>query len=89
LRGRRLVNRVIPFDAFEAEVTAYARMLADEVSPLSLRAIKRELWNAQFQTLGEATESANTDMRASFTSEDFKEGVAHYLEKRPPAFIGR
>ena len=28
-----LVNRVIPFDAFETEVTAYARMLADEVSP--------------------------------------------------------
>ncbi len=84
-----LVNRVIPFDAFEAEVAAYARMLADEVSPRSLREMKREMWNAQFQTLGEAIEAANADMPASFTSEDFKEGVAHYLEKRPPAFTGR
>ena len=32
---------------------------------------------------------ANGDMAASFVSEDFKEGVAHFLEKRPAAFTGR
>ena len=84
-----LVNRVIPQAEFEAEVKAYARMLANEVSPRSLREMKREFWNAQFQTLGQAIESANADMPASFTSEDFKEGVAHYLEKRAPKFTGR
>lgn len=84
-----LVNRVVPQESFQAEVTAYARMLAHEVSPRSLREMKREIWNAQFQTLGEAIDSANMDMPASFTSEDFKEGVAHYLEKRAPRFTGR
>jgi enoyl-CoA hydratase/carnithine racemase len=84
-----LVNRVIPFDRFEEEVMAYARMLAGEVSPRSMAEIKRELWNAQFQTLGEAIEAANADMAGSFVSEDFKEGVAHFLEKRAPAFTGR
>jgi len=84
-----LVSRVIPHQSFMDEVLAYARMLATEVSPRSLREMKREIWNAQFQGLGDAIESANADMPASFVSEDFKEGVAHYLEKRAPAFTGR
>jgi enoyl-CoA hydratase/carnithine racemase len=84
-----LVSRVFPQDRFADEVKAYALMLATEVSPRSLREMKREMWNAQFQTLGQAIEAANADMPASFVSEDFKEGVAHYLEKRAPAFTGR
>ena len=84
-----LVNRVFPAEDFQSEVMAYARMLASEVSPRSLREMKREIWNAQFQTLAEAIEAADADMSASFTSEDFQEGVAHFMEKRSPAFTGR
>jgi enoyl-CoA hydratase/carnithine racemase len=84
-----LVSRVIPAASFEQEVMAYARMLANEVSPRSLREMKREIWNAQFQPLGEAIDAANADMPPSFRSEDFKEGLAHFLEKRPPRFTGR
>jgi enoyl-CoA hydratase/carnithine racemase len=84
-----LISRVIPAANLEAEVMAYARMLATEVSPRSLREMKREIWNAQFQPLGEAIEAANGDMPPSFKSEDFREGVAHFVEKRPAKFTGR
>ena len=49
-----LVNRVIPLADFEAEVMAYARTMAREVSPRSLKEMKREVWAAQFQDLGDA-----------------------------------
>ena len=68
---------------------AYARMLATEVIPRSLREMKREIWNAQFQSLGQAIDAANIDMPPSFKSEDFKEGIAHFMEKRAPKFTGR
>jgi enoyl-CoA hydratase/carnithine racemase len=84
-----LVTRVFPAAEFEAGVMAYAKMLANDVSPRSLREMKRELWNGQLESLGESIAAADADMAGSFASEDFKEGVAHFLEKRPAKFTGR
>ncbi len=84
-----LVNRVIPQDRFAAEVGAYAQELASASSPRSMRVIKRQVYDALFQSLGEAIDAANQEMLKSFASEDFKEGVAHFLQKRPPAFSGK
>jgi len=84
-----MVNRVIPDADLVAETRTYARLLADTVSPRSTGVMKRQLWDAQFQTLSEATAVANHDMELSFGAADFKEGVAHYVEKRAPRFTGR
>ena len=83
-----LVSRVIPQAEFEDGVMEYAQMLAGQVSPRSLREMKREIWNALFQTLAEAIDAANLDMEGSFRSDDFREGVAHFVEKRAPNFSG-
>ncbi|HLN10385.1 MAG TPA: enoyl-CoA hydratase [Xanthobacteraceae bacterium] len=85
----RLVDRVAAPGELMATVRAYAAELRDAVSPRSMRVMKREIWNACFQTLAEAIESADRDMAESFESEDFREGVRHFVEKRKAAFSGR
>ena len=84
-----LVDRLVPADALLATVYAYARDLADNVSPRAMAVIKRQVWAVGTQTLREAIDIGNREMAASFSTEDFKEGVAHFVEKRPAAFTGR
>jgi len=84
-----LVNRIVAADALMSEVRAYAEHLAKNVSPRSLRIIKQQLYEAQSQTLAESIDSANDAMIPSFGCEDFREGVAHFVEKRPARFTGR
>jgi enoyl-CoA hydratase/carnithine racemase len=84
-----LVNQVYPQDVFQEKVREYAAELAANVSPRSLRVIKRQVYDAMFQPLGEAFEIAEREMLSSLQCEDFKEGVAHFVEKRAPVFTGK
>ena len=84
-----LVSRVIPDDKLMPETRAYATLLANTVSPRSVAVMKRQIWDAEFQTLAEATTQANHEMELSFQTADFKEGVAHFLEKRAARFTGK
>ena len=84
-----LVNQVFPSETFLENVQKCAADLASSVSPRSLRVIKRQVYDAMFQTLAESFESSEQEMLASLQSEDFREGVAHFIEKRAPVFTGK
>jgi enoyl-CoA hydratase/carnithine racemase len=81
-----LVNKVFAADTFVENVTAYARILADTVSPRSMAVMKAQVWKSYFQDFSEALAIADAEMPPSFKWPDFKEGVAHFLEKRAPKF---
>jgi enoyl-CoA hydratase/carnithine racemase len=84
-----LVNQVCPDADLHETVRAYAEDLASNVSPRSMAVMKRQLYTTPFQNLEQAVEDGNREMALSFESEDFKEGVAHFVEKRPAQFTGR
>jgi enoyl-CoA hydratase/carnithine racemase len=81
--------KLLPAEGFAEAVQAAARDLAQLSSPRSMRLIKQQVYQAHFQTLAEATTQANAELTKCFDTEDFREGVAHYVEKRRPNFTGR
>jgi enoyl-CoA hydratase/carnithine racemase len=83
-----LVNRLYPPDELREQTYAYVRDLADFVSPSAIAVIKRQLYDVPFQTLAEATIDANREMGVALRGSDFREGVASFMEKRPPRFTG-
>lgn len=84
-----LVLKVVPHDELMTTVRAYATLLATKSSPRAMAEMKREVYNGLVQDMGVSYDAAVQDMVASFASEDFREGVMSFLEKRPAAFTGK
>jgi enoyl-CoA hydratase/carnithine racemase len=81
-----LATEVLAPEALLDHALAYARDVAETVSPAAARVIKRQLREAESQTLAEASEASTKATQHALTQPDFQEAVAALREKRPIRF---
>jgi enoyl-CoA hydratase/carnithine racemase len=81
-----LVNAVLQPDELWDHTWRYARRLATEVSPASLRETKRQVYADLHRDVGTAVAESERLLDEMTTWPDYREGVAAFVGKRPPAF---
>ena len=83
-----LVNRVAPAEQFADELESFAVRMAGAPTR-AVVATRRIMAGALRQSLGETLEAEAMAQAEQAGSDDFREGVAAFLEKREPTFTGR
>ena len=83
-----LANRVVPAERLLEETLAWARTIAKK-APLALRYSKEALNRAMQLDLADTISYEARLQNITFVSEDTREGVQAFFEKRPPVFTGR
>jgi enoyl-CoA hydratase len=83
-----LVSEVVPDAEVEKRATDMARRIA-ELPPLAVEHIKEAVLQGQDASLEAGLALETKAIQLLFASEDQKEGMAAFIEKRKPKFTGR
>jgi len=83
-----LINKIVPVEVLLKETLKLAQSVASK-SPIALR-LAKEAVNKAFETsLEEGLQFERKNFYMTFASEDQKEGMAAFVEKRKPNFKGK
>lgn len=82
-----MVNEVVAPEHLLDRTLEYASELAQHCSPTSMSVMKQQVYGDWDRGLVPSTDDAIELMKASLRRPDFKEGVASFLQKRPPNFL--
>ena len=83
-----LVNHVVAPEDLWSRTTELAQEIASN-APLAVRAIKRMMRAAETETFEQNIHHVFLQLLPLIQTQDFKEGVASFMEKRPANFTGR
>jgi len=80
---------IVPSDELPVRAADLARAIANGSSPLSTRLVKNLVYEAFAGEIGAHMQRHTEAMSTCFRSDDHKEGVLSFLERRPAQFTGR
>lgn len=83
-----LINRVIAPELLLEETLAFAGKIAEK-APLAVRLIKESVYKALDISIYEGMQFERKNFYLLFASEDQKEGMQAFMEKRKPVFKGK
>jgi enoyl-CoA hydratase/carnithine racemase len=86
--GMGFLNRLVAPEDLMTEVHAYARVIADGVSPGSARETKHQIYRDQHRDAADAVRDAEALMNSMIKHLDYAEGVKAWMEKRPARWEG-
>ena len=87
-REAGIVNKVVATDEFDAAVDEWATKLASK-SPLLMKLGKDAMYRQLDMPFDEALDYLRSQLSLAFTTDDIREGVAAFFEKREPQWTGR